>query len=370
MNKKRLVFCLVALIGPLSFLSSCDKDDDSPCTTLTWYEDADEDGLGNLDVAQDACEQPTGYVANADDTDDTDANTYRLDESYFNSSALISFKTVNCTLEDGSSTTCYEMVFRSNPVEDGPYCPQTIDDIGGVGIYDGATNPGFQVMKRSLWEAMEADGYDLVDADGNITIVDPGNMSAGPPPSGGACLEATPDDNLELTFLIPTEPVLLASPDQLRSVENLGVSIDGIPLTGDPPSATQGMPGRPGGGGAIPSIDPCGGHIDPFGYYHLHFIPQEMNNVLQAHNITEVACTNFAQDETLLVGFAKDGFPIYASKDSDGTLPTDLDECNGHVGPTPDFPGEIYHYHASSTEAPNVPPCLVGASVAAAFSYQ
>lgn len=316
--------------------------------------------------------------------------TLVIRSSFFNSSSLTDFSIVNCTLENGSSTQCYQLTFRSNPVENGPYCPATIDDIGGVGIYDGATNPGFQVLKRSLWEAMEADGYDIVDEDGNINIVDPGaGMSGGgpggPPPGGGgpptgggagggnsmaACLEAAPDDDLQLTFLIPVTPEMLSSVDELQRVENLGVSLDGIPLTGDPPSATMSAGNMPGGGGAIPSIDPCGGHMDPSGYYHLHFVAEEMNNVLDAHGITEVSCTNFAQSETALIGFAKDGFPIYASKDPDGTLPTDLDACHGHIGPTSEFPNGTYHYHASSSLAPNIPPCLVGASVSNSFSFQ
>lgn len=368
MTKSNFAFILILFGLFILVFTACDKDDDNTCTETTWYEDADGDGLGNPDVSQQVCEQPTGYVSNSDDTDDTGVGTvYSIDDSYFNSSSLISFSTVSCTLENGSATTCYELVFSSNPVENGPYCPQTINDIGGVGIYDGNTNPGFQVMKQSLWDAMAADGYDVVDADGNINIVDPGDMSSPPPSSSGSCLEAAPDDNLILTFLIPTNPELLSSPDVLQTVENIGVSLDGIPLTGDPPSVVNG----PGGmGGGIPSIDPCGGHMDPFGYYHLHFAPQEMNNVLAAHNITEVSCTNFSQSETALVGFAKDGFPIYASKDSDGTLPSDLDSCNGHTAPTADFPDGIYHYHASSTEAPNVPACLVGVSANNAFTYQ
>ena len=291
----------------------------------------------------------------------------RIQEAYFNGTSLQSFAMVDCTLENGSSTTCYQLVFSSNPVADGPYCPETIDDIGGVGIYDGATNPGFQVLKRSLWEAMEADGYDIVDEDGNINIEDPG---AGMGSGGAACLEASPDDGLELTFLLPVSPELLSTPDQLDIVENLGVSLDGIPLTGDPPSVTQGPPGMGGGSGSIPSIDPCGGHVDPFGYYHLHFVPEEMNSVLAAYDLTEVSCTNFAQSTTALVGFAKDGYPIYASQDTDGTLPADLDSCNGHTAATADYPDGTYHYHASGTEAPNVPPCLVGAAATDAFTYR
>ena len=302
-----------------------------------------------------------------DTTSPTDTSTHIFNADLMNSNNLLeSVSLVNATLTDGTTAECYQLVFKSNPVADGPYCPATINDIGGVGIYDGATNPGFQVMKAALWNAMEADGYDIVDASGNIAIADP---AAGPPPSGGACLEATPDNNLSLTFLIPAAPKLASSNDVISTVENIGVSKDGIPLTGDPPSATQSN-GGPGGGGAIPSIDPCGGHIDPFGYYHLHFGAEEMNNVLAANNIADVSCTNFTQSETIFIGFAKDGYPIYASKDQDGTTPSDLDECLGHTSATTDYPNGVYHYHISSTSAPNLPGCLKGVSAVNSFTYE
>jgi beta-glucanase (GH16 family) len=50
---------------------SCKKDDtQTPCVKKTWYQDADNDGLGNKAVTIEACEQPFGYVANSNDTDD------------------------------------------------------------------------------------------------------------------------------------------------------------------------------------------------------------------------------------------------------------------------------------------------------------
>ena len=64
----------------------CDDDadgDDVPATTdcddlnaavgapTTWYADADEDGFGDPADMLEACEQPEGYVANAEDCDDT-----------------------------------------------------------------------------------------------------------------------------------------------------------------------------------------------------------------------------------------------------------------------------------------------------------
>ena len=91
----------------------------------------------------------TGHIFNAD---------------LINSNNLLESVTlVNATLSDGTTADCYQLVFKSNPVVDGPYCPETIDDIGGVGIYDGNSNPGFQVMKAELWNAIVAKGYTVTD---------------------------------------------------------------------------------------------------------------------------------------------------------------------------------------------------------------
>ncbi len=42
-----------------------------PCAT-TWYADADADGYGDALDGQAACDQPSGYLDNADDCDDSD----------------------------------------------------------------------------------------------------------------------------------------------------------------------------------------------------------------------------------------------------------------------------------------------------------
>lgn len=308
------------------------------------------------------------------DKDDTPAGDHVFRKELINASNLLeSVELTSAQLTDGSTVQCYKLVFKSNPVPNGPYCPPTVNDIGGLGIYDGITNPGFQVLKASLWNAMETDGYDIIDPNGNINKANPGagGSGSGGGSGGAACLEATPDDNLKLTFYIPAVPKASSSAHNIQTVELVGVSKDGIPITGPPPSVVSGPPGMGGGaGGSIPALDPCGGHMDPFGYYHLHFGPEEMNNVLAAQNITEVTCSNFTQSETALIGFAKDGYPIYASKDSDGSLPSDLDACQGHFGPTADYPDGVYHYHVSSTKAPNLPPCLQGVPVDRPLTYE
>ncbi|MEO1261147.1 MAG: YHYH protein [Bacteroidota bacterium] len=423
---KYLLFSFCALMGTMFLISSCNKDDETLCTETTWYQDADGDGLGNPDVSfdsceqptgyvdnadddddvcsgivdacgvcdgpgettwyedadgdglgnpdvnQDACDQPTGYVENSDDADDTVAGTvYLIDQSYFNSASLISFQTITAPLEDGTTAECFQITFSSNPVESGPFCPTTIDDVAGMGFYDGATNPGLRVFAEALLNDIEADGYDMVNDDGTVNV---DNFTGGmPDPSKSYCLEAAPNDNLQLTFIIPAEPKLATSNNEITEIELVGLSLDGVPVNGNPPSAINGPMmgggGPPGGSDEInfPSVDPCGGHHDPAGYYHWHLVPEVANQVLEANGITEISCTNIAQTtDTHLFGFAKDGYPIYAYADE----PTDVDECGGRTAATADYPNGVYHYVASTTVAPNIPKCLKGVAATNAFSYQ
>ncbi len=65
---KYLSFSLLLIVGVALSLTSCK---DGNCTETLWYQDADNDGLGNPDVSQLACEQPSGFVNN--DTDDDDS---------------------------------------------------------------------------------------------------------------------------------------------------------------------------------------------------------------------------------------------------------------------------------------------------------
>src|SRR5690606_6759271 len=51
----------------------CDGAIDEGAATTTWYADADGDGFGDASATVRACAPPPGFVANADDCDDTDA---------------------------------------------------------------------------------------------------------------------------------------------------------------------------------------------------------------------------------------------------------------------------------------------------------
>lgn len=296
-------------------------------------------------------------------------DSYLIQESLFNTSSLISFETITSTLEDGTSAECFQLTFSSNPVESGPFCPATINDVAGMGFYDGSTNPGLRVFAADLLNDIEADGYNMVNDDGTVNIDD--FTSGMPSLDQSNCLAAAANDNLQLTFIIPAEPKLASTNNTIAEVELIGVSLDGVPINGAPPSAVNGPAmGGPGGGGSeinFPSLDPCGGHHDPAGYYHWHFIPEVVNQVLVANGITEISCTKVVQTTGVqLSGFAKDGFPIYAY----ASEPTDLDDCGGRTAVTNEYPDGTYHYVASTTVAANVPQCLKGVAARDAFSYQ
>ena len=57
-------------------------DEDDAVDTLTWYADADSDGYGDVDSVVQACTQPTGYVADDNDCDDSEASTYPGADEY------------------------------------------------------------------------------------------------------------------------------------------------------------------------------------------------------------------------------------------------------------------------------------------------
>lgn len=69
-HMKYLLVITVFSCGGLFLTTSCNNNDE-PCIETTWYQDADGDSLGNPNVSQTACEQPDGYVANSNDTDDS-----------------------------------------------------------------------------------------------------------------------------------------------------------------------------------------------------------------------------------------------------------------------------------------------------------
>lgn len=317
-----------------------------------------------LTSSEDGTGQPAGGIETCEDM------------AAFFVNAPASTEAVECDLVDGTLVTCCRFTFSSDLAEDGPYCPpsRTSAPPYGLSVYDGATNPGLRAFNGDYLDDIEADGYaPMVDENGDTNVV----TTLGPGASEDSnCLAIDQDFGLTIEVNVPLSPTLASGPSEIGEVENLGVSLMGTPGTGHPPSATLGpsMGGPPGGlTGSInvPSIGSCGAHPDPAGYLHDHFVPQVMNAVLDANGIaaSDVECTRYDQEPTAVYGFAKDGFPIYASRDEAGELPGDLDACRGHTHSTTEFPDGTYHYHASETAVPNFMGCLSGVAVERSFRY-
>lgn len=124
------------------------------------------------------------------------------------------FAQVDCTLENGTSTTYHEITFAANGAGDiegtgivGPFCPESMTtprSEAGVGIYDGPTTHGFQSLVDAAI-AMDADGYDIVDDAGNINFSDLTSMGDD---SLSYCLSALFDTSLEITYRVPVVPEL------------------------------------------------------------------------------------------------------------------------------------------------------------------
>lgn len=343
----------------MAVLSPSCTDTEETCTELTWYEDADGDGLGNPDVSETNCEQPENYVSNSDDIDDTVVSTATktVSESLLNPDVFISLGTTNRMLTNGTMAECYQVTFSAMPFDDGPYCVTNLDDVGGITYYDGQTNPGLVAVTRAFYEAMETDGYDIIDDNGNARLTTSlSNLTT----AYQQCVELTLDNSVTKTFYIPVTPVDGSDFYQIESdVEDIIVTVDGIKI-GEMPNIIN-MPGPYPANPAV--LDPCGGHADPDGSYHWHMIPDAINYTLQESGVTETSCTNFTQSATALVGWAKDGYPVYSYADANGQIPTDLDQCNGHSHATDEFPNGIYHYHARTGVDINVLTCLKGVPV-------
>ncbi|MEM8930709.1 MAG: YHYH protein [Acidobacteriota bacterium] len=196
-------------------------------------------------------------------------------------------------------------------------------------------------------------------------------------------------------FRIPTRPALSGRITPLR-LQDFGIALNGVPF--DPGAAEWYQGDRQGGwqyealSGAIrPGFDDHHAHVQPSGAYHYHGLPR--------HLLDELGVV--VGRHSPLVGWAADGFPIYAlfgftdgdRADSpvrelrssyrlkagrrpsgggapggthDGTFVADyeyvaghgdLDECNGRRTVTPDFPKGMYAYFLTS-DWPVIPRCF------------
>ena len=288
----------------------------------------------------------TGAVAIA--TRVSRAEVAEVDARSFSANALVRPpETVNCTLENGDAARCVRIVVKYLPsnLAIGPFCPSTTSEAGGIWNWDGP-RAGLYRVDGDFLRMLNELGYAFYDTNGRVHIADPGK---GRPAAANACLEAALDKSVTMTILLPQTPVMAPRTTRLGVVNKVGLGLDGVPIFSDAPSVLQ--------TGHLPALDTCGGHVDPGGWYHWHTTSSDMKTVYDRHHLN--ADCGLRQAPDALFGYAFDGVPIYGSADRNQAVPTDLDACNGHVGPTGAGQAGTYHYHAT-LDFPSLPRCLSG----------
>lgn len=160
------------------------------------------------------------------------------------------------------------------------------------------------------------------------------------PDASTAKIAKDPTKTQTYKFTIPSTPTYL-SKTTTTSLGSIGVMISGAvlynPFEGDGKTVAMANNFTITKNGITASfVDKCAGHPTPdVGAYHYHGLPNCVT-----------AKVDKISKPSHIIGFALDGFPIYGDRDVKGKQITakNLDQCNGIISVTPEFPKGIYHY--------------------------
>lgn len=154
------------------------------------------------------------------------------------------------------------------------------------------------------------------------------------------CVECMPDYYREKqsTYYIPVKPLYLENSTRLGR-DGIGIAFNGVNF--EAPAPTHAILAAH----TLAPLDDAGGHVNPHAGYHYHAVTGSTKEIKQR------------DVHAAMIGYAMDGFGIYAHQDENGNAYTDLDDCNGHYD---DVRG--YHYHAGDAGSNQILGCLHGAS--------
>ena len=257
--------------------------------------------------------------------------------------------TVDCTLSDGTTTSCYEITVAGAPANHdvGPFCPRTTaateNEVGiwldGEDLYD--VTGRFILDLPSIYDD---DYWMLHDGQGNVRVTDTKEaFEAAARPDVAEeyenyCVEGRMEwledgQPVTTTVQIPVAPVRQGG--GARATPPLGVTFNGVRI--DAAAPVDAILGAY----TIAAFDDCGGHVNPFEGYHMH----------AATGCGEVG--DAPPGETAPFALALDGYTIHGPMSD-----ADLDACNGHSAEP-----YGYHYHARLPELNGVLTCFTGAVV-------
>ena len=250
---------------------------------------------------------------------------------------------------NGIKTDCYVIKTNSQATEHkmGPWCPRHIEDgieKAGIWFKDDKVYDVSGHFIANLDEFYSDNKWKLYREDGTIkvTIAKEECLAAAKPDVEeeyhNHCVECLPEyfKNQITTFVIPITPKYVKT-TQSFGRGGIGVAFNGVKY--DPPAPTHAILAAH----TIAPLDDHGGHVNPHGGYHYHAVTGSTKEIPQ----TDI--------HSPMIGYAIDGFGIYALFDKKGDEPKDLDECGGH---SDDKRG--YHYHAGKPGGNQIIKCLHG----------
>ncbi|MFD2916153.1 YHYH protein [Psychroserpens luteus] len=280
-----------------------------------------------------------------DDDDNVDVTIVDVDASFFTTAdGSVTITTVPCTLSDGTTGDCYQIVTSSIPTDHtvGPWCPDNIADdasAGGIWLEGGQVYDVDGAFVQNMATFYNDTNWLMYDANGDIFVTDTEeDCTNAANPNVGAeyenfCVECLPSyvANLTQTWLIPITPVLQDSATLFATGPggpmNTAPSTRGIALNGIEFSAPAPVDNILGAYTLAP-FDDAGGHINVNQGYHYHAATGFSTKIEQTDG------------HAALIGYALDGHGIFEHLDADGNEYADLDTLLGHTDDT-----RGYHYH-------------------------
>ena len=277
-----------------------------------------------------------------------------VEANFLEGSLTKAITTEDCTLSDGTETTCYRIEVSGAPVDTkiGPFCPESTSSTAEVsGIWlDGEkmynADGQFIMDLSTIYKDVK---WKLYDDSGKVKVTDTKEafQGAARPDVQEAykyhCVEGTWEwtettKPVPTSILVPVTPVLASATSSPRG--NLGVTINGLVISASAPvDAILGAY-------TIAAFDDCGGHFNPTAGYHLHAYTECEGIEYESHIDNPNA-------ETKIIGYAMDGVAVFAPLSSKSTIK--LDECNGRTTAK-----DGYHYYAQSAEKNLVVKCVKG----------
>lgn len=296
-----------------------------------------------------ACKLRPNNNHDREEDQNTEMHVMDVNKDYFIKENLIGEITKENVDIRGVKTLCYVIKSNSQASEHqmGPWCPRHIEDgkeKAGIWFQDGKVYDVSGHFIAKLDEFYKDDKWKLYREDGSIKVTNTkeGCLAAAKPDVeeeyNNYCVECLPEyfKNQITTFVIPVTPKYLNTTQRFGR-GGLGVAFNGVKF--DPPAPQHAILAAH----TIAPLDDHGGHVNPHGGYHYHAATGSTKEISQA------------DAHAPIIGYAIDGFGIYAQLDKAGHKSENLDECGGH---TDEKRG--YHYHAGAPGDNQIIKCLHG----------